>query len=218
MVNTKEVDRLLNNVKKLFDHKKKIEKLKGETFNVFSILKMERMENNTHSAFIKELLDPKGTHLKDGIFLKLFLECIENSDLDVTTAKVELEKHIGTRDDKNKTGGRIDIFISDAKGNYVSIENKIEVLLDLMNYLDTEKTIIEDEISLELQNDPIYGIKDKMDVRYRNKYKLALYKDCEPYLICDENNAIELNKDQINIIRLLNSKIRLQAKKMGSLS
>lgn len=126
MVNTKEVDRLLNNVKKLFDHKKKIEKLKGETFNVFSILKMERMENNTHSAFIKELLDPKGTHLKDGIFLKLFLECIENSDLDVTTAKVELEKHIGTRDDKNKTGGRIDIFISDAKGNYVSIENKID--------------------------------------------------------------------------------------------
>jgi hypothetical protein len=126
MINTKEVDQLLNYVKKQLDHKKKIEKLKGETFNVFSILKMERMENNTHSAFIKELLDPKGTHLKDGIFLKLFLECIENSDLDVTTAKVELEKHIGTRDDKNKTGGRIDIFISDAKGNYVSIENKID--------------------------------------------------------------------------------------------
>lgn len=126
MINAMEVDRLLNNVKKLFDHKKKIEKLKGETFNIFSILKMERMENNTHSAFIKELLDPKGTHLKDGIFLKLFLECIENSDLDVTTAKVELEKHIGPRDDKNKTGGRIDIFISDAKGNYVSIENKID--------------------------------------------------------------------------------------------
>ena len=101
------------------------------------------------------------------------------------------------------------------KTNELSIENKIEVLLDLMNYLDTEKTIIEDEISLELQNDPIYGIKDKMDVRYRNKYKLALYKDCEPYLICDENNAIELNKDQINIIRLLNSKIRLEAKKTG---
>lgn len=126
MINTKEVDQLLNYVKKQLDHKKKIEKLKGETFNVFSILKMERMENNTHSAFIKELLDPKGTHLKDGIFLKLFLECIENSDLDVTTAKVELEKHIGTRDDKNKTGGRIDIFISDARGNYVSIENKID--------------------------------------------------------------------------------------------
>ena len=99
------------------------------------------------------------------------------------------------------------------KTNDLSIENKIEVLLDLMNYLDNEKTIIEDEISLELQNDPIYGIKDKMDVRYRNKYKLALYKDCEPYFICDENSTIELNKDQINIIRLLNSKIRLQAKK-----
>ncbi|BEG99006.1 PD-(D/E)XK nuclease family protein [Bacteroides sedimenti] len=126
MINTMEVDRLLNNVKKLFDHKKKIEKLKGETFNVFSILRMERIENNTHSAFLKELLDPKGAHLKDGIFLKLFLECIENSDLDVNTAKVELEKHIGPRNDKNKTGGRVDIFISDIKGSCVSIENKID--------------------------------------------------------------------------------------------
>lgn len=101
------------------------------------------------------------------------------------------------------------------KTDSFTIEEKIEVLLDLLNYFDTEKTIIEDEISLELQNDPIFGIKDKMDIRYRNKYKLSLYKDCEPYLIYNENNAVELNKEQINIIRLINSKIRLQAKKQG---
>lgn len=101
------------------------------------------------------------------------------------------------------------------KTNELSIEDKIIVLIDLLNYFDTEKTLIEDEISLELQNDPKYGIKDKMDVRYRNALKLALYKDCEPYLICDKNNGIELNKEQINIIRLINSKIRLNAKRQG---
>ena len=100
------------------------------------------------------------------------------------------------------------------KTNDSTIEEKIEVLLDLLTLFDTEKTLIEDEISLELQNDPIYGIKDKMDLRYRNKYSLSLYKDCEPYLIC-KNGGIELNKEQINIIRLLNSKIRLEAKKQG---
>ena len=100
------------------------------------------------------------------------------------------------------------------KTNDFTIEEKIEVLLDLLTLFDTEKTLIEDEISLELQNDPIYGIKDKMDIRYRNKYLLSLYRDCEPYLIC-QNSGIELNKEQINIIRLLNSKIRLEAKKQG---
>ena len=100
------------------------------------------------------------------------------------------------------------------KTDNLNIEEKIEVLLDLLTLFDNEKTIIEDEISLELQNDPTYGIKDKMDIRYRNKYFLSLYKDCEPYLIC-KNSSIELNKEQINIVRLLNSKIRLEAKKQG---
>lgn len=100
------------------------------------------------------------------------------------------------------------------KTDNLNIEEKIEVLLDLLTLFDNEKTLIEDEISLELQNDPNYGIKDKMDIRYRNKHFLSVYKDCEPYLVC-KNSSIELNKDQINIIRLLNSKIRLEAKKQG---
>jgi len=54
------------------------------------------------------------------------LSIVENSKIDVNSSIVELEKHIGKRDDKKKIGGRIDIFISDSKGNIVTIENKID--------------------------------------------------------------------------------------------
>jgi len=100
--------------------------LKGERFNVFSILKMERSENSTHSKFLGELLNPWGSHLKKTTFLNLFLETIKlDNHLSIETSVVTLEFHIGQKNDFEKTGGRIDIFIKDGNGKSVSIENKI---------------------------------------------------------------------------------------------
>ena len=67
---------LLSNVKILTEHQKKLRQIKGENFNVFSILKMESKENETHSAFLGELLRPKGSHNQGSKFLVLFLEII----------------------------------------------------------------------------------------------------------------------------------------------
>jgi hypothetical protein len=100
--------------------------LRGEHFNIFSILKMESKENATHSAFLGELLDPKGSHQFENIFLKLFLKFISFEDeFDINSATVTLEEHVGAIDYEAKTGGRIDIFIKDTKGNSIAIENKI---------------------------------------------------------------------------------------------
>lgn len=120
------LEHLLNGVRLLIEHQKKVEKLKGEKFNIFSILKMERLENNTHSAFIGELLNPKGSHLKGSLFTQLFLDTIGNKSIDADKSKLELEFHIGKRDDIKKEGGRIDIFLRDNNGNSISIENKID--------------------------------------------------------------------------------------------
>lgn len=122
----KNLMRLLNNVSHIIKHKREIELLKGERFNVFSILQMERAENKTHSAFLYELLNPDGSHLKGRLFLELFLNCVENKSIDLPSAKVKTEHYIGVRDDINKTGGRIDIYIEDRNGNSISIENKID--------------------------------------------------------------------------------------------
>jgi hypothetical protein len=120
------VKQVLSSTKTLIAHKKEKEILLGEKFNIFSILKMERKENETHSAFICELLNPKGTHLKGNAFLKIFLSVAENDTIDLVSAKVKTEHYIGKKDIEKKTGGRIDIYIWDTKGNTISIENKID--------------------------------------------------------------------------------------------
>ncbi len=118
---------LFTAVKRVADHQAEIKRLKGENFNLFSILGMETAENKTHSAFLGELLNPWGSHGMGSLFLRLFLEEIGcQAHLDLTTAvSVTLEYHIDWTDYDKETGGRIDIYIEDSNRRSVSIENKI---------------------------------------------------------------------------------------------
>ncbi len=125
MRTVKNLENLLQQTKIILYHQNEKEKLKGEKFNIFSILKMENKENDTHSSFLAELLNPEGSHLKGNVFLKLFLETINNKSIDIETADVNTEKHIGARNDTLRTGGRIDIYIEDKMGNCICVENKI---------------------------------------------------------------------------------------------
>jgi len=135
MVNNTQVDILLQKVNVMLSHSRELSKLKGEKFNIFSLLKMESSENGTHSRLLAELLDPKGSHGFKTIFLQKFLymlpsfsDGVENEvikNFDINSASVTVEKSIGKRDDKNKTGGRIDIAIIDKNGYSIFIENKI---------------------------------------------------------------------------------------------
>jgi len=116
--------KLIKDAKRIIAHHNEVSRLKGENFNVFSILNMEHKENGTHSAFLGELLDPKGSHTKGNLFLRLFLETVGNNTIHLDKASVVLEKYIGKRDDANLTGGRVDIYITD-QTNSICIENKI---------------------------------------------------------------------------------------------
>lgn len=118
--------KLIKDASRILKHQKEISILKGENFNVFSILKMETKENATHSAFLGELLNPEGSHNMGTIFLKLFLETLDLNHIDLDSARVKLEHYIGERDDSAKTGGRMDIFIYDKYYNTICIENKID--------------------------------------------------------------------------------------------
>jgi len=127
MVSAEKLSYLLSDTKRIITHQRELAELRGETFNVFSILRMERLENGTHSAFITELLNPNGSHLKGSVFLKLFLETLDEVQptLDLKNATVKAEHHVGSRDINAKLGGRIDIYIRDGV-NSISIENKID--------------------------------------------------------------------------------------------
>lgn len=129
------VESLVKHVKTIISHQDEVSKLRGESFNVFSILNMEKKENGTHSAFLGELLNPNGSHMMGSVFLDLFLETVNHAKnceqtkrpiFNTSNYKLKLEKTIGVVNLKKASGGRIDIYLEDNNGNIISIENKID--------------------------------------------------------------------------------------------
>ena len=98
---------------------------KGENYNLFSILSIERYELK-HSALIANLLDPKGSHGCGDAFLRAFFEIalkgtaypFESS----TPPDSCTEYYTGPIADD--TGGRIDILVKSSRYGLI-IENKI---------------------------------------------------------------------------------------------
>jgi len=133
----KNIKSLLSQVHTIGEAYRVVEKNTGENFNLFWILGMETAEVKTHSRFLAEMLDPKGSHAQGGKFLELFVEYANSIkgdmgdspffldskiELNVENSKVKIEKYIGRKTDEE--GGRIDICITDGQ-TLICIENKI---------------------------------------------------------------------------------------------
>lgn len=101
---------------------------RGENFNIFSVLKIQRDEEKLHSAFIAELLNPYGSHGLKDTFLNLFLQQIGLADFDFDTkeVKVDTEYFIGYKNRDNTEGGKIDILLTNDNKKAIIIENKID--------------------------------------------------------------------------------------------
>ncbi len=124
---TTQFETLFEKVTTLNNHYKRINDLTGENFNIFRILKLEASEVRLHSAFLAELLNPKGNHGQKDVFLKLFVKlfCYNNKLIDTENCSVEIEKHTTSISHDFTEGGRIDIVITDKNGQKILIENKI---------------------------------------------------------------------------------------------
>ena len=108
---------LLERVSSINKKYENIAEITGENFNVFRILGLSSSEVRTHSAFIAELLNPKGSHNQKQIFLKLFCEELKINNFFSEGATVTTEKHTEY--------GNIDIIITDINNKAIIIENKI---------------------------------------------------------------------------------------------
>ena len=124
----KVLQNLLSEVAKYYAESKRKENERwerGESFNIFNTIGLRSEEVRLHSAFIGELLNPRGSHGASSLFLKAFLEVmgIEDGYLDYEDCSPNiLERVIGTV--TATEGGRIDIIIEDGE-HAVIIENKI---------------------------------------------------------------------------------------------
>jgi hypothetical protein len=189
-VKEEDLKKLLSDTSTLINHQRELDDAKGERFNLFSILKMETKENGTHSAFLGELLNPDGSHLKGNLFLNLFLKQIKSINskvnINIESAKVELEYHISEVDleAETETGGRIDIYISDKNRQTLSIENKIYApdqeaqVIRYCNY--NKKNNIVFYLTLEgkeASEDSIKSKKDGKTLKANKDYFLLSYKE-----------------------------------------
>jgi hypothetical protein len=117
----KELQNLLQQIATITQKNSEILNATGGRFNMFRICGVNHYEN-THSAIIAELLNPKGTHSLKSELLEAFLSLIDKdfvpTDFNPSNATVYTEY---TTTDK----GRIDILIKDANKNALIIENKI---------------------------------------------------------------------------------------------
>ena len=126
------VESVLKQIRELKEKDEKAAQATGKNFNVFSVIGVERKEVR-HSAFLKDLLDPKGTHSQSAVFLEHFLKLpplleklprlfYEN----LREFQVTKEQYAPYSDDEY---GKIDIFL-EKRDACVIIENKIDRPLD----------------------------------------------------------------------------------------
>ncbi|MBO4805056.1 MAG: PD-(D/E)XK nuclease family protein [Paludibacteraceae bacterium] len=147
-----ELSKLLNQVSEILSKEKtqkEEEKKRGECFNIFKVLNLQKSEVRLHSAFIAELLNPKGNHGLNDKFLRAFINDVIKKkisfDIDSTSAEVIKEYYIGPISQDYTEGGRIDLLIQDKDKQTIIIENKIEAddqrnqLLRYYNYASTHE-------------------------------------------------------------------------------
>jgi hypothetical protein len=93
---------------------------KEANFNVFSILRNDHDEVHLHSAFIAELLNPKGSHGCGCTFLEHFLQEVDidrGSALETRSVFVDVER-------RYSEFGQIDILLK-IPGRIIILENKV---------------------------------------------------------------------------------------------
>ena len=113
---------LLDKVNQIDRYNTDRSKAAQENWNIFLILRQAHDEENLHSAFISELLDPDGPHELGAVFAHSFFDII-NSKAKITFAidrstLVHKERYLG------QGVGRADIYLETA-GQIAIIENKI---------------------------------------------------------------------------------------------
>ncbi len=117
------MNNLLTQIGIITKKNKEMMKATGQNYNIFNILNLSSNETRLHSAFLAHLLNPKESHRLKEKPLETFLRKIEVDFINISSAHISVEEHIGFLNED--TGGRIDILIKDGLGNAVIIENKI---------------------------------------------------------------------------------------------
>lgn len=118
----KAAQELLEKAGEILREEQERDKITACRFNVFNALGVERAEL-AHSRFLACLLDPKGIHAQEDLFLRAFLRVViqeETEGLDWESSEVRTEVPIEK--------GRLDILVTLPDKQIIIIENKVDAV------------------------------------------------------------------------------------------
>ncbi len=211
---------LMRKISSICDKYQLLEEQSGDNFNIFNVINLTTDEVRVHSAFLAELLNPRGSHGQKSQFLDIFLREFSIENFDSASASVKVEQHIGRINEIE--GGRIDIDIWDNNGFHIIIENKIYAsdqenqLIRYYNYgmkckehrlfyLTLNGDMPDEEVSCNYTDG-----EDKIKLEVEQNYRLLSYrKDIIKWLELCREKAVskpllrEAISHYINLIKLL---------------
>ena len=127
---------LFKDVYKVYSNAKQHEeemKERGEKYSVFSAMGVERSEL-IHSAFIKDLLDPKGMHGMKDTFLKSFLNHVGlGEDFLESTSVISKKRCVLERKQKSLVV-ELTLFWMIIKGAELSLRIKLMLVTKKINF------------------------------------------------------------------------------------
>jgi hypothetical protein len=100
---------------------------KAERYNIFHILNIRHGETKTHTPYLINLINPKGSHAHGLIFFNLFINAIAPESKKHLYKDLKIS-NLRVKEEKSTEDGRLDIFIESfgLKERFVIvIENKI---------------------------------------------------------------------------------------------
>lgn len=196
----------LKNVFTIFDKKEAIQ------YNIFDILNINTAEVKTHTPFLKNLLDPCGTHGQTDLFLNLFIQnFIPVNKREYFVLPDRHDYYI--EEEKSVQQGRIDIYIDsiDPKKKFgIIIENKLlagDQYLQLSRYYDFIKNRRLKDIQIMIfyltidGTDPsTYSIDKKLmtELKERNiLYNLSYRVSIKNWL---QNSLVNVKSDKVKYL------------------
>ena len=194
-----------------------IDKKEASNYNIFSILKISAAEVKTHTPFIRNLLDPAGTHGQADLFLSSFINKFIPGDKKKNFILPEKnEYHV--EKEKPIVNGRIDIYIQSINRNKkfgVIIENKLYAgdqymqLCRYYNYINqleyNDQQIMMCYLTID-GNDPSHNSIDKelmTDLKCRNILRNLSYKNDIKNWLEDLISRIQADKVKYQIEQYL---------------
>lgn len=212
--------------------KQNLQKQRGlNNYNILTTVLKKYDEVNLHSKMIYSLINPKGEHFQDTLFLDNFIETLNVKDFNIN-----IEKCSVFREYKN-----IDLYITD-DSNHIIIENKvyasdqkkqiqryIELIMNKDKSLDY-KNILVVYLSLDRDNPSEKSLGDMIindNIIEKKGTKIALFKSIHykneilnwlkksQYEIQNITNLNEVFRQYIDVVNMLNNNYKGKIMSLG---